>query len=97
MVELTVFSNTYDNNVWALNPLRAANNRQHVGDVDWEEYTSLKNPELVRRQIAFARKIIQETSGYDNVYYEICNEPGGGVASHVTAADVDAWRLRWPA
>jgi len=87
-----VFSNTYANDVWALNPFRAENNKQHVGVVDWQDYISLKNPELVRRQSEYARKIIQETSGYDNVYYEICNEPGGGFAGHASAADVDAWQ-----
>ena len=92
VVELTVFSNTYADSVWALNPLRAANNLQHVGKDDWEEYISLKDPELVKWQTRYARKIIDETSGYDNVYYEICNEPGGGVAGHVTPADVDAWQ-----
>ena len=92
VVELTVFSNTYANDVWALNPLRAENNKQRVGAVDWEDYISLKNPELVRRQTAYARKIIQETAAYDNVYYEICNEPGGGIAGHASPADVDAWQ-----
>ena len=92
VVELTVFSNTYANEVWALNPLRAENNKQHVGTVDWEDYISLKNPELVRRQSEYARKIIQETAGYDNVYYEICNEPGGGIQGHATPAEVDAWQ-----
>jgi hypothetical protein len=92
VVELTVFSNTYADDIWALNPLRAANNLQHVGKGDWEEYISLKDPELVKWQTKYARKIIDETSGYDNVYYEICNEPGGGVAGHVTSADVDAWQ-----
>jgi len=92
VVELTVFSNTYATSVWALNPLRADNNKQHVGAGDWQDYISLKDPELVRRQSAFARKVIQETSGYDNVYYEICNEPGGGLPGHASVADVDAWQ-----
>ncbi len=92
VVELTVFSNTYGEAVWALNPLRKENNKQGVGDVEWEDYLSLKNTELVNRQRAFARKVIQETSAYDNVYYEICNEPGGGVPNHATSADVDAWQ-----
>ena len=92
VVELTVFSNTYADDIWALNPLRKENNIQHVGDVEWEDYLSLKNGELVRRQEAYARKIIDETSGYDNVYYEICNEPGGGVPGHASPADVDAWQ-----
>jgi hypothetical protein len=92
VVELTVFSNSYSPDTWALNPLRAENNIQHVGRVDWQEYITLKNKELVSRQIAYARKIIQETSAYDNVYYEICNEPGGGTQGHATSADVDAWQ-----
>src|ERR1700722_11733492 len=86
VVELTVFSNTYADHIWALNPLRAENNIQHVGKMEWEEYLSLKNPELLRRQTDFARKIVQETAGYDNIYYEICDEPGGGIAGHVTPA-----------
>ena len=93
VVELTIFSNTYAPQVWALNPFRAENNKQHIGKVEWPEYLSLKEPELVRRQSAYARKIIDETSGYDNVYYEICNEPGGAVKGHIPAADVDAWQM----
>ena len=92
VVELTVFSNSYSPETWALNPLRAENNMQHIGRVDWQEYITLKDKELVRRQEEFARKIIQETSGYDNVYYEVCNEPGGGIPGHATSADVDAWQ-----
>jgi hypothetical protein len=93
IVELTLFSNTYADNIWALNPFRAKNNKQGVGNVEWPEYLSLKDPELVRRQIAYARKIIQETSGYDNVYYEIANEPGGAVQGHVSPEEVDSWQI----
>src|SRR3954471_10513539 len=92
VVELTVFSNTYVDNIWALNPLRKENNKQHVGNVEWADYNSLKDQELVSRQKAFARKVIAETGGYDNVYYEVDNEPGGGVEGHATPADVDAWQ-----
>jgi hypothetical protein len=92
IVELTIFSNTYGNEVWALNPFRNKNNKQGVGNVEWPEYLSLKEPELVRRQVAYARKVIQETSQYDNVYYEICNEPGGAVKGHIPPSDVDAWQ-----
>ena len=76
VAELTVFSNTYADNIWALNPLRDKNNLQAVGKCDYADYNSLRDTALVERQIAYARKIVQETSGYDNIYYEICNEPG---------------------
>ena len=39
-------------------------------------------------------KIVEETSPYDNVYYEICNEPGGNANPAATTADVDAWQTR---
>jgi Family of unknown function (DUF6298) len=92
VVELTLFSNTYAESVWALNPFRAENNNQRLGHIQWQEYLSLKDKELVRRQSEYARKIIQETSGYDNVYYEICNEAGGGIPGHVSTAEVDQWQ-----
>lgn len=92
VVELTVFSNSYSDGNYALQPLRPANNLQHVGAADWEEYITLKDPDLVRRQEDYARKIIDETSAFDNVYYEICNEPGGNVKGHSSKEDVDAWQ-----
>ncbi|HEV8068791.1 MAG TPA: hypothetical protein VGP76_13725 [Planctomycetaceae bacterium] len=94
VVELTLFSNTYGDSVWALNPLRAENNLQGVGKISWYEYNTLHNGPLVERQIAYATKIIQETSAYDNVYYEICNEPGGNADPHASIRDVDAWQDR---
>ncbi len=92
VVELTLLSNTYGPEVWALNPLRAENNLQGVGKIEWPEYTSLKDSAVVARQLAHVRKIVQETAKYDNVYYEICNEPGGGWAGHVSPTEVDAWQ-----
>jgi hypothetical protein len=75
-----------------LNPLREGNNLQNVGSLKWQEYLSQRDRRLFERQVAFARKIVQETSRYDNIYYEICNEPGGGFPSEPTLAEVDAWQ-----
>ena len=92
IVELTLFSNSYGDGVWALNPFRAANNKQKIGDIAWQDYVSLKDKELVKRQLAYARKIVQATYKYDNIYYEICNEPGGGWEGHATLEDIDEWQ-----
>ena len=92
VVELTIFSNTYSTGVWALNPLREKNNLQGIGKVEWQDYNSMKDPELVKVQLAYARKIVQETARYDNVYYEICNEPGAGFAGHASTEEVNAWQ-----
>jgi hypothetical protein len=92
IVELVLFSNTYGRNIWALNPLNAENNKQGVGRVKSDDYTSLRDHDLVARQMAYARKIVQETAQYDNVYYEICNEPSGGAEGHATGEEVNAWQ-----
>ncbi len=92
VVELTLFSNTYGDSIWALNPLRAANNKQEVGDVAWQDYVSLRDPALAERQLALARKVVRETHQFDNIYYEICNEPGGGWEGHATLEEIDAWQ-----
>jgi hypothetical protein len=93
VVELTLFSNTYDDSVWSLNPLNAVNNKQGVGKVTPPEYITLRDAGLVARQKAFARKVVRETARFDNVYYEVCNEPTGGYdhAAKVTPEEVDAW------
>jgi hypothetical protein len=98
VVELTLFSHSYADAIWALNPLRAKNNKQGVGTVGWGEYDTLHDKELVARQKAYIHTIIGETCGFDNVYYEICNEPAGdGKQANATTADVDAWLVEMAA
>jgi Cellulase (glycosyl hydrolase family 5) len=92
VVEVTLFSNTYAKGIWALNPLNSENNVNGLKALEWPEYNTLKDPELFKRQAAFVRKIIQEINHYDNLYYEICNEPGGGVKGFAPPSDVDAWQ-----
>src|SRR5262245_11749543 len=91
VVEVTLFSNTYGPQIWALNPLRADNNINGMKSLEWPEYNTLKDPDLFKRQAAFVRKVIQDINNYDNVYSALCNEPGGGVKGFAPPSDVDAW------
>src|SRR5688572_587415 len=75
VVEVVLFSNTYTDEVWALNPMNAANNVNGLDDIPLQDYMSLRHDKLWQRQTAHARKIVQELNDYDNVIYEICNEP----------------------
>jgi hypothetical protein len=61
--------------MWRLSPLNAENNTNGIGDVPREEVFTLEHPELLRIEEAMVRRIVEELSGFDNVYYEICNEP----------------------
>jgi hypothetical protein len=76
VVELDLFSNYYDTVQWKLSPLNSINNVNRIGDFrDHKEVLSLAHPELLTVQENMVRKIIRELKGFDNLYYEICNEP----------------------
>jgi len=92
VVEITLLSSTYSEPIWSLNPLHAANNINGLKKIDWFAYNTLRNPELFRRQESYVRKIVRETNRYDNIYYEICGEPGTGNAGHTTPQEVDQWQ-----
>jgi hypothetical protein len=55
--------------------MHGRNNVNHVGSMPRNEVFTLKHPEMVARHEAFVRKVVGELKEFDNVYYEICNEP----------------------
>jgi hypothetical protein len=80
VVEMVLFCPYYEEAMWSLSPLKAGNNVNGVGDVPRTEALTLKHPELVAVEEALARKLAKELQPFDNVYYEVCNEPYfGGV------------------
>ena len=94
IVEVVLLSNTYMPHIWELNPLNARNNVNDLEEIQWPEYMSQRHPRLFERQAAHVRKIVEETNRYDNVIYEICNEPGGcalGRPEDPTVEEVNQW------
>jgi hypothetical protein len=75
VVEMTLFTTYYNDTHWNLSPLNAKNNVQGIGKVKSTEVLTLTEPELVRVQESFVRKIVTELKDFDNLYFEICNEP----------------------
>ena len=61
--------------MWKLSPMNAANNVNGIGQVKRNEVYTLKNSRLLAVQDAMVRKIVEQLDEFDNVYYEICNEP----------------------
>lgn len=76
VVELTLFCNWYDDNQWHLSPLFAPNNVNGVGDRDHKKVNSLQNGDVLKYQEAVVRKVVAEVNDLDNLFFEICNEPG---------------------
>lgn len=87
VVEYVLFCPLYEDELWDVSPMNARNNVNGVGDCPRTEALTLKHPELVKRQVAFVEKVVEELKDVDNLYYEVCNEPYfGGVA--------DDWQAR---
>jgi hypothetical protein len=81
VVELTLFCPMYEDMQWALSPMNAANNVNAVGAVGRNDvYTVDRNGGLLAIQEALTRKLVADLNTFDNVFFEICNEPYfGGV------------------
>lgn len=75
IIELTLFSSTYSDAVWGLNPLNIQNNINGVGDIPWQDYISGRDATLTERQMAYVSRVVEEINGYDCFYFEVCNEP----------------------
>ena len=96
MVELALFCPFYDENLWQASPMNANNNINGMGNINRSDvYTLNKNGGLLNMQEKMVRKIVDELKSFDNILYEICNEPYfGGVTiewqHHIADIIVDA-------
>lgn len=80
VVELDLFCVLYDDGLWAINPMNAGNNVNGVGNCPRGEVLTLKHDDLTARQVAFVNKVVADLNEFDNLYYEICNEPYFGAS-----------------
>jgi hypothetical protein len=85
VVELTLFCATYNEKQWSLHPLNPANNIQSLKVSEWRKLNTLPpgtSPEeacaaspVFAVQESLVRWLVRELNGFDNLFYEIQNEP----------------------
>ena len=93
VVEVVLLSNTYADAIWALNPLNPDNNLDGHPPAKWFDYMSTRHERIFKRQCAHVGEIVRRTNQFDNIIYEICNEPGGNATpDSPTMEEVDAWQ-----
>jgi hypothetical protein len=96
VIEVNLFCPFYGDEQWRLSPFNPSNNVNGFGDIARTNvYTLDKHGGLLAVQERLTRKVVEELRGFDNVYYEICNEPYfGGVTlawqRHIADVIVDA-------
>ncbi len=75
VVEVTLFSAHYAEAQWQVSALNSANNINGTGAIDWKKLNTLENGNVLAYQEKYARKIVREANPFDNVIFEIQNEP----------------------
>jgi hypothetical protein len=81
VVEFTLFCPFYEDGMWLISPMHPSNNINSTPDIPRTDvYTTDKNGLLLTFQKEFVKKIVSEINSFDNIIFEICNEPYfGGV------------------
>ena len=77
---MNFFTPNYDDSLWRVSPMNVANNVNGIGAVAANETYTLNHPDLLKVQEQVVRKIVSACREFDNLYFEVCNEPYfGGV------------------
>lgn len=75
VVEITLFSSLYRDSGWARSPLNRINNINGTDSINRLKINTLDNGNILSYQKKLVRKIVQELNDFDNILYEIQNEP----------------------
>src|SRR6185436_10113037 len=75
IVEMNLWCPNYDEALWKASPMHVSNNVNNVGTCGKDETYTLKHQDLLAVQEATTRKIVRELKDFENIYYEVANEP----------------------
>jgi hypothetical protein len=75
VVEISLFSSHYGDAQWDLSPFNPVNNVNKTEVVDWKKLHTLENGNVLAYQERYARKLVHEANAFDNLIFEIQNEP----------------------
>lgn len=76
IVEVTFFCATYQDAYWERNPFNPGNNVNEIAlNLERKKSNTLANDILKEFQKKLVKKLVEELNNYDNVFYEIQNEP----------------------
>lgn len=75
VVEVTLFCSTYGDKQWAVHPFNPANNVQALAVPSWKAlHTPDAGPALAYQE-KLVRYLARELNAFDNIFYELQNEP----------------------
>ena len=75
IVEVTLFTSIYGEKSWENCPVYPQNNINNIALSNYKKVHTLENGKLLQYQDKFVKRLVTELNKYDNVIYEIQNEP----------------------
>ena len=75
VVELVLFCTMYGDEFWDASPMNVRNNVNGIGDLAKNKIYGAATGPLFDAQSRMVRKLVTELNAFDNLYYEVCNEP----------------------
>jgi len=75
IVEVTLFTSIYSDSLWVYCPANPQNNINNIALSDYKKVHTSENGNLLKYQEKYVKRIVTELNKYDNVIYEIQNEP----------------------
>lgn len=75
IVEVTLFSSIYSDELWNINPQNPANSINIDEALPRRDAQTLNNGKLFAYQAELVRKMVHELNAFDNFFFEIQNEP----------------------
>lgn len=92
IVEIVLFSCSYQQSLFDLIPLSSKCNINNTEDVHFNVALSTKAPRLFQYELKYVEKIVTELNAYPNFIFEICNEPVCFRPDLVTAEETNEWQ-----
>ena len=75
IVEVVFFSANYGPVTWKNSPLNAINNINGIEKIAYNQFHLPTNKKLINYQLTMVKKMVEELNEFDNIYFELCNEP----------------------
>ena len=88
VVEFNLFCPFYDEELWRASPLNARNNVNAIGRCPRQEVYTLQHEDLTEVQKEVTRKLVRALNEFDNLYFEVCNEPYAGTVTDEWQAEI---------
>ncbi len=90
IVEVTLFTSYYSENQWSNSPFNTKNNIQGFDSIFFKNVNTMENGRLMDIQEQYVRKIVKELISFNNIFFEVQNEPWADNPNHVeTLPNID--------